>query len=119
MGEEGVERLAVLTALAPRAADDGANDEWDVHLAARRVAVRANHIDELIHRQQEKVDPHVDVDGALSVEGGAEGETRHRIFAGGRVEAAVLAEALEDSRRRPEAVRVIRHADAEGDDRGV
>ena len=87
--------LRVLRALPPAAADDGAHHQRHLELAARRIGVVRHHVDQLVGRQDHEVDADMDVDRPQAADRGAEAEAGHRVLGDRRVEAALLAELLD------------------------
>jgi hypothetical protein len=103
-GDESVEArelqaLAVLGALPPGFADDGAHDQRHLDLAAVHVAGLGGDVDELVHAQHQEVHADMHMDRPHAGHGGTDGDTRHRVFRQRRGEDAARAELLEQAAR--------------------
>jgi len=87
--------------------------------AGGRVRISRNHVDQLVHGQQQKINTDVDVDGTQAVYGGPHAETGHGIFRDWRVEATIRSEFRQKTGRTAENLLVIRHPDAVDEDPGI
>ena len=99
LGEEPAHRcLRVARAEAGAGADGGADDERDAGLPVRHVPVLRGLVDERVDDEPEEVAEHDLDDGAQPLDGGAEGGARERELGDRRVDDAVVAEAVDQSR---------------------
>jgi len=113
--EPGVQRLAVLVGLAPAAADDGADHHRHFHRAAGAVGMRGDHVDELVHAEQQEVHAHVHVDRPHAVDRRAQAEPGHGVLGELRAEAAGRAELLHQALGAVEDALVVADVDAVGE----
>ncbi len=92
MCEPGLQTLRMSGPLPPAAPDDHADSEWHRPLAAEHEAPFGGIVDDLVHRQQRKIQPLMSHHRFQAVQRGANRDARHGRFRGGNVEHTLRAE---------------------------
>src|SRR5437588_9762313 len=82
----------MLRSLSPASPNHRSHDDGDANLPSVHVSGLGGNINELIHRQQDKVHANVHMDWPEAGEGRADRETRHAILSQRRVEATLRSE---------------------------
>jgi hypothetical protein len=80
MHEKRMQSLGMLGALPPALPDDGAHDERNVQRTAIHVVGFGGHIDQLIHGQEEKIHPNMDMNRFQAGERCPDGDSGHGIL---------------------------------------